>query len=435
MNLESLIAQPRADHLVIAEYLTVIISLIFIPYIAVQFGSLLYAFTLNLRGRANKIESDIKASQDITRYFNGGWGKMILLGILPLVVLTIAYAQILYGTEMEVAKFFINTTIFTFLGLFFTYLTYRAAADIQANEKSFRVASGLAQTFLFLGVWGYVGTTSLILLPEKWPYVHTVIPFLFSATVFVRLVFFVFFAGAITAAAILFFNFSWSGGRKDLDKELADFYRRFFGGNALGLSMALPVFVVWDLYILPRIAKTAAVFNVSIAFILVLLLVALLVYYLLKNKNVALSASVFRLYIVATLFLLLGQYYAQNTAIQEQLKFLYTKAQEMEEKMKLEREAAQGEAAGPTVAMGEQVYQKRCVACHQFDKRVVGPPHMEVLPKYVGKQDELVKFILNPTKVNPDYPPMPNLGLSKQEAQAVAMYLLEEYQKRTQGKQ
>ncbi len=435
MNLESLIAQPRADHLVIAEYLTVIISLIFIPYLAIQFGSLLYAFTLNLRGKANNNDTDIKASQDIVRYFNGSWAQIILLGVLPLIVLTIAYGQILYGTEMQVMKFFLNTTIFTFIGLVFAYLSYRAAADIEANEKSFRIAAGLAQTFLFLGAWGYIGTTSLILLPEKWPYVHTVIPFLFSATVFVRLIFFVFYAGAITAVAILFFNFAWSGGREGLDEKLADFYRRFFGGNALGLSMTLPIFVAWDLYILPRIAKSAAVFNASIAFILVLMLVALIVYYLLKNKQVKLSGSAFPLFIVATLFFLMSHYYAQGTAIQEQLQFLMVKAQEMEQQVQMQREAAQGETAGPSMELGAQVYQKRCVACHQFDQRVVGPPHMEILPKYVGKEDELVKFILNPTKVNPDYPPMPNLGLSKTEAEAVAMYLMEEYKKRTQGNQ
>ena len=434
MNLESLIAQPRADHLVIAEYLTVIISLIVIPYLAIQFGSLLFAFTLNLRGKANNIPSDIKASQDITRLFNGSWAQIILLGVLPLLVLGVAYAQILYGTEMNALKFFINTTIFTFLGLFFAYLAYRAAADIEANEKSYRIASGLAQTFLFLGVWGYIGTTSLVLLPEKWPYVHTVIPFLFSATVFVRLLFFIFFAGALTSVAILFFSFVWSGGRSDLDSDLADFYRRFFGGNALGLTMALPMFVVWDLYILPRIAKTAAVFNASIAFILILLLVALFLYYLLKNKNLKLSGYAFPLFIVATLFLLLSQYYAQATAIQEQLKFLYTKAQEAEEQLKMEREMAKGEA-GPSIAVGQEIFQKKCIACHQFDKRLVGPPYMEVLEKYVDNPDALVDFVMNPRRINTDYPPMPAQGLTKVQAESVAKYLLEEYKKRSQGNQ
>jgi cytochrome c len=39
----------------------------------------------------------------------------------------------------------------------------------------------------------------------------------------------------------------------------------------------------------------------------------------------------------------------------------------------------------------------------------------------------LVKFILNPVKMNPAFPAMPNQGLNPKEAQAVADYLLEKY--------
>ena len=56
--------------------------------------------------------------------------------------------------------------------------------------------------------------------------------------------------------------------------------------------------------------------------------------------------------------------------------------------------------------------------------------HFDVLPKYVGKEAQLVAFIRNPVKVDPAYPPMPNPGLKPQEADAVAKYLLEEFAKK-----
>ncbi len=48
-----------------------------------------------------------------------------------------------------------------------------------------------------------------------------------------------------------------------------------------------------------------------------------------------------------------------------------------------------------------------------------------MIPKYAGKEAQLVAFIRNPVKVNPDYPPMPNPGLKPNEAKAVAKYLLD----------
>jgi cytochrome c551/c552 len=80
---------------------------------------------------------------------------------------------------------------------------------------------------------------------------------------------------------------------------------------------------------------------------------------------------------------------------------------------------------------GEDIYNGRCIACHRFDVKVVGPPYNQTLPKYEGKKDDLVAFILNPVKKNPDYPAMPNQGLKPKEAEAIADYLLNTYKKNT----
>ena len=53
----------------------------------------------------------------------------------------------------------------------------------------------------------------------------------------------------------------------------------------------------------------------------------------------------------------------------------------------------------------------------------------ESLKKYEGKLKDLVAFILNPKKINPDYIPMPNPGLKPSEAKAVAKYILDTYKK------
>jgi cytochrome c len=79
---------------------------------------------------------------------------------------------------------------------------------------------------------------------------------------------------------------------------------------------------------------------------------------------------------------------------------------------------------------GAEIYTNRCASCHKFEQKLVGPAHFDVLPKYVGKEAELIAFIRNPIKVDPAFPPMTNPGLKPQEAEAVAKYLLEEFAKR-----
>lgn len=79
----------------------------------------------------------------------------------------------------------------------------------------------------------------------------------------------------------------------------------------------------------------------------------------------------------------------------------------------------------PAQVDGESVFKRYCAACHQFDRRVVGPPLNEVLPKYEGAPQSLKDFIRDPVKVDPDYPPMPKLGLSEEEIEAVAAWVLE----------
>ncbi|HSD64764.1 MAG TPA: cytochrome c, partial [Ignavibacteriaceae bacterium] len=78
---------------------------------------------------------------------------------------------------------------------------------------------------------------------------------------------------------------------------------------------------------------------------------------------------------------------------------------------------------------GEQIYKNICSSCHSFDHKVVGPPYKQTLPKYEGHIDQLISFIRNPVKKNPDYPPMPNPGLTPVEADSIAHYIMATYKK------
>ncbi|MCD4688747.1 MAG: cytochrome c, partial [Desulfuromonadaceae bacterium] len=74
---------------------------------------------------------------------------------------------------------------------------------------------------------------------------------------------------------------------------------------------------------------------------------------------------------------------------------------------------------------GAQLFQQKCSACHRFDQRLIGPPLNSVLEKYRPGKAKLTGFLRTPQKIDPDYPTMPNLGLTEQEAGAIADYLLD----------
>jgi cytochrome c len=76
---------------------------------------------------------------------------------------------------------------------------------------------------------------------------------------------------------------------------------------------------------------------------------------------------------------------------------------------------------------GEDIYNAKCSACHLFDQKKVGPPYNTVIPKYLGKKDQLIAFVLNPVKVDPAYPNMPNQGLRPAEADSIASFLLRKF--------
>jgi cytochrome c len=79
---------------------------------------------------------------------------------------------------------------------------------------------------------------------------------------------------------------------------------------------------------------------------------------------------------------------------------------------------------------GAKIFNRICAACHAYDHDVVGPAFNDVLSKYVGKQNDLIKFVSNPQKVAPGYPQMPNPGLSPEQLKAVTTYVLEEYKEK-----
>jgi len=85
-------------------------------------------------------------------------------------------------------------------------------------------------------------------------------------------------------------------------------------------------------------------------------------------------------------------------------------------------------AAAPALANPELAQKKNCMACHQVDKKVVGPAYKDVAAKYAGQKDAADKLAAKIVKGGSGVwgaVPMPaNPQVSEAEAKQLAAWVL-----------
>jgi cytochrome c len=84
--------------------------------------------------------------------------------------------------------------------------------------------------------------------------------------------------------------------------------------------------------------------------------------------------------------------------------------------------------AAPAFASPELAQKKNCMACHQVDKKVVGPSYKDVAAKYAGQKDAADKLAQKIVKGGSGVwgaVPMPaNPQVSEAEAKQLAAWVL-----------
>lgn len=85
-------------------------------------------------------------------------------------------------------------------------------------------------------------------------------------------------------------------------------------------------------------------------------------------------------------------------------------------------------AALPALASQELAQKKACMACHQIDKKVVGPSYLDVAKKYKGQKDAEAKLVQKVLKGGGGVwgtMPMPaNPQVSEAEAKQLVKWIL-----------
>jgi cytochrome c len=440
--LKTLALPQPAEHFQLLLFITNLIFILFLPYFGLLLGAAVAARACERKGRPDG--QYLRLARDLASIAVFSKSGVAFLALVPAMALLFVLIQILQQTEAIAAglMFFAFLALLAGSLLIYAYkYTFRVAGLLSrvrtlspaesAAEGSEEYERSNAALHEKSGRWGvvflvlaFVLTTGALTIgtdPSLWNSVSTVFGLLLVPQFYVRLLYQAAVALGATGIGALFFLFVWEGGEKIHDEEYRAFVERFATRLSVISLLSQPVLLIAAVTLMPPDALSSVVFFLSGLGLILLFFTAQFLYSYHRDGRptyVALAAFAFGLALIAV-------FSKDQVALHSATK---THAMNLSIAAERELEALRLELGIAAAAMsGEDIYNAKCSACHLFDQKKVGPPYSAVLPKYAGKKDELIKFVLNPVKVDPAYPPMPNQGLKPAEGDSIATYLLNKY--------
>ncbi len=444
---EQLAIPPSSHHLELLNFFHIVSLLVFIPFIGMVFGASLFSYVFTLIGRRKRDNKYIRFSKDLLDKLTISRSVGLGVGILPAFSVTFVYAQLLYGADVITTGVLFFACILYSLGfaMLYRFKTTFQVETIILSMKDYMSNKGtdsenlpedvkkyedkLDESNSKSGRWGFVlmffatflfiGATTLAANPQDWPHVGNIFAFFINGEILINFLYFLALSMTITGISILFFFFIWQGGLKNMTEDYKKFVQQFGVTLAFLSVMVLLVLMFVKLIYLPQNALSFQVFFYSGLSLLFLVIVGNLLFAIIRNAEIKYVSAAFILMFLVITFSIINDELVLANAIKEHVVEITAKADEEDQK-KL--------AAVVTTSdvNAEEIYNTKCIACHKFDQKLVGPPYNETVPKYNGNVQKLADFIYSPTKVDAGYPPMPNQGLTKKEATAMAQYLIQQ---------
>jgi cytochrome c551/c552 len=405
--INQLILLPAVQHQEILPFLIVFMLWLHLPFAGMALISSLLSLLF------------VRRDPDIARTFGLlipiRIGTFLTFVLLPLLSLVVLFGQYLFHQPIPVSAYLLRIVPFLLIGFFL----------LGVYQRSLQPLAGLCGALCAgTGTFFLINTLDLVAYPQKWEFITSLLPFVFSITGVIHFKIFLAASTMLTGAAALFFLFRWPERRLPEDSPLRGKIRSWSLGLLMAGSLALPLLMVWDLYTMSDTSLSAKVFAISFIQLLLLLFLAAWGLSMLRHACHRHAVACFVTALVVLGLFIYRQEQFQSLANRETLIVLAQDSAKALDELQSKREALYAKAGAVDVKLGEKIYNERCSACHRFDQKIVGPPYNNVLPKYKGDPEKLAAFIRNPVKVDPGYPPMPNQGLNETEVKSVAAFLL-----------
>lgn len=437
--LDNLVLPQSAEHLQLLNYLLALSLLVLIPYLAVLLGFTFISAIFYRKGISSSNEEYLKISKLLIDSVTFNKVMVLGFGFIPLITTGLILVQVLYLSGVHVENYFYISIISFIVSFLFIYsfkhsLGIYLVTKTVSNNQSDEIVKDYAEKtkhinkkypawglfFLLISVYfltsGIQLSTNNILWGTDYNFFSSLLSF---STIF-------YFLAFLSLSVLLSYSVFIFLLKKNENDFTENYLQEF---SKTGLSGVLISVITYTLFITLRLVFTPYsglsfdYFLLMIFTFVFLLIIANQSYNMLKELKLKSVNSVLFVTVIVILLSVVQNTSAFSISSNREITKIADKYLIYQDEFK------QSLGITTVVISGEEIYKGKCIACHAFDKKVVGPPYNQVLVKYEGKIDDLVKFILNPVKINPDYPAMPNQGVKPAEAKAVAEYILSTYKK------
>ncbi len=429
MDIFNKIVYPQsAEHLILLKYLLFLTLLVLLPYLSVLLGSTIFSVTNIITGNKNKLKN--KFAKDLIDIFTPNKVMAISLGIVPFISIILCLEQLLFGVSSHITSGLIISLSTFVIGVITLYLykysfgRNETTIENEINYNPSIILGVLAIVFILFSTYLLLGILQFIIDTRLWNAEGVLINVLFSSTTFLYFLFFISISFVSTSTVILYKHFKNSKGANNDLTEYSAFIKNFSLKTGLLFAFMQPLLFVLVFISYPDNSLSFIYFIVGTVVLLLMLLLSILFYDMKRSENINLSGqSVFVILLLFSLIIAKDIFAFDTSTKVHFLKLDHSYLLHKKELLK------KYESAEKATVSGESIFNNKCSACHRFDTRLVGPAYNKVLPKYEGKENELIDFILHPRKINPKLPIMPAQGLKPKEAEAIAKYIMSKYKK------
>jgi cytochrome c len=448
--LKTLAFPPSVEHYHLLLLIGALISIVFYPYFGFLLGSSFFSYRYERKGRKEGNALYVRLAKDLigTALYNKTLPTF--LALIPAFSMIFVYAQLLQTTESIAVSLAAVGFVLLLIALAFLYAykyTFRLEDILEGYRDALTVGKGSSEKLddiehyseenvrshlrfgrnglIFIVLATFFMASSIVAAADtdNWVRVGSIPDLFILPDMYVRFLQFIALAAGATGVGILFFLFWWKKDQPPLDETYAHLVRSLSIRLVVGSLMALPALVLTGFFLLPGQSLSGTLFAVAGLGLALLFLSAQFVYAYAKEPHPHHTASALFIFAFALALFGANDQVALYNATKGQAALLSYRHD-------LETEDIRAKLGVAAVALtGEDIYNGRCSACHLFDQKKIGPAYKDVIPKYAGNKEKIMAFVLNPAKMNPAFPPMPNQGLKPAEADSIVSYIL-----RTLGK-
>ena len=343
----------------------------------------------------------------------------VVLGVAPLLLIGLTYTRYWYTANMITVKAYLSIIWLVILAFWLLY-AYKYLWDRLAEKPQIHLAFGLgACAVLSIVPLIFLSNINLMLLPYKWEATRGFLDALLLANVLPRyLHFLVAICAMIGFFAAVYF---WYRGRKSDDP----FYER---AQRIGLKWALTatllqgVFGIIVFLTLPDGAYSKLLLiHLAIAIALAAAVCIVLIRTLQQPSGTGIISACALLVVIA-LLMSVARHLVRENLLEEPHRVAEQRTRQFQADLAAFMETYSPD--GEVEQTGDVLFKQYCGACHARGRKLVGPPLEHMVEKYTGKREDMISYVTNPVKVNPDFPKMPKPMADETEIEKMVDYIL-----------